>query len=266
MSSGEESRLNQAVRSLWESKAAYWDERMGDGGNEFQSTLVDPAAERLLSIEPGELVLDVASGSGIMSRRLASLGARVVGIDFSETFIDLAARRSGALAERIEYAVVDCTDAGQLLALGEARFDAAVCNMALMDMSDIEALFQTLPRLLKPGGRFVFTIQHPCFNSNAVQAMAEESEPGGDVVYSIKILGYLQVPAGTGAGMPGEPNPHYYFHRPLSELLGICFRAGWVMDGIEEPAFPVDDTPQRVFSWRKYTGIPPVLAVRLRPA
>lgn len=260
------SGLNQEVRSLWESKASYWDERMGDGGNEFQSTLVDPSAERLLEIQPGELVLDVACGSGIMSRRLASIGARVVGIDFSETFIELAARRSGELAERIDYRVVDCTNSEQLLALGEARFDAAVCNMALMDMAEIQPLLSTLPRLVKPGGRFVFTIQHPCFNSNAVQAMAEESEPGGEVIYAIKILEYLHVPAGTGAGMPGEPNPHYYFHRPLSELLGICFKAGWVMDGIEEPAFPVDDTPQRVFSWRKYTGIPPVLAVRLLPS
>jgi len=86
LGSGHPEPLNQEVRTLWESKAAYWDERMGDNGNEFQSTLVDPAAERLLGVEPGEVLLDVACGSGIMSRRLAALGARVVAIDFSQSW------------------------------------------------------------------------------------------------------------------------------------------------------------------------------------
>jgi len=134
-----------------------------------------------------------------------------------------------------------------------------------MDMADIEPLLATLPRLLKAGGRFVFTIQHPCFNANAIRMTVEEGEPGGELIYAIKLLDYLNVPPGTGAGMPGEPNPHYYFHRPLAELLGICFRAGWVMDGIEEPAFPAGAAPVGALSWRAFSGIPPVLAVRLRP-
>ena len=44
---------------------------------------------------------------------------------------------------------MDATDAAQLLALGAGRFDAAVCNMALMDMTTIDPLLRALPRLLK---------------------------------------------------------------------------------------------------------------------
>ena len=44
-------------------------------------------------------------------------------------------------------------------------------------------------------------------------------------------------PAQRGEGIVGQPEPHIYFHRPLNELLGVCFQAGFVMDGIEEPAF-----------------------------
>jgi cyclopropane fatty-acyl-phospholipid synthase-like methyltransferase len=39
--------------------------------------------ERLLALQPGERVLDVACGNGVMARRLALLGGRVTAVDFS---------------------------------------------------------------------------------------------------------------------------------------------------------------------------------------
>ena len=82
--------------------------------------------------------------------------------------------------------------------------------------------------------------------------------------YAVKVSNYLHVPARKGAGMPGEPAPHYYFHRPLGQLLGTCFAAGFVLDGLEEPAFGEDHAGQRPLSWARYTHIPPVLAARAR--
>lgn len=65
--------------------------------------------------------------------------------------------------------------------------------------------------------------------------------------------------------MPGEPAPHWYFHRPLAALLGPCFAAGLVIDGVEEPAFgPEHSVPDRPLSWLNYTDVPPVLVVRAR--
>jgi len=252
------------TRELWDRKAAFWDERFGEG-NEFHRLLIEPATLRLLDIQPNERVLDIACGNGALSRRLAGLGAQVLAFDFSSVFVERARARSTALASQITYQVADATDRDQLLALGEGRFDAAVAGMALMDMPAIDALAEALNRLLRPNGRFVFTVQHPCFNSNAVAMQAETEEREGrlGVVHAMKITGYLDVPPGIGAGMPGEPNPHYYFHRPLSQLLAPFFSSGFVLDGLEEPAFPqIDDA--RALSWASYHQIPPILAVRLR--
>ncbi len=269
---GEEATLARRAREAWEAKAAFWDGMMGEG-NEFQRLLVGPAAERLLGIEPGETVLDVACGNGVFSRRLASLGASVVATDFSEAFIGLARARTerAGLADRAEYRVVDATDEEEMLALGESRFDAAVCNMALMDLPAIEPLLGTLRWLLKPGkGRFVFTVQHPAFNSNGVRLCLEEEDRDGSLVetYAVKVTGYLDLPPGVGAGAPGEPAPHPYFHRPLGELFGACFEAGFVIDGLEEPSFSEPEGeagPRRALSWQNFRGIPPVLAARARP-
>jgi len=254
------------TRAIWESKAEFWDAGMGEG-NAFQRVLIAPAAERLLALHPGETVLDVACGNGVFARRLAKLGARVVAADFSARFLELAQARTTAHADRIAYRLVDATDEEQLLALGEGAFDAAVCNMALMDMPVIEPLLRALGRLLTPAGRFVFSVQHPAFNSNAVQLALDQGDRDGRIVATryVKVFDYLHVPPGKGAGMPGEPAPHWYFHRPLRDLFGACFAAGFVLDGLEEPAFPpvAEDAP---LSWLSFSDIPPVLVARVRRA
>ena len=266
-----ETALARQVHEAWEKKAAFWDEMMGEG-NAFQRVLIGPATERLLQVRPGETVLDVACGNGVFSRRLAQLGARVVAVDFSEKFLELARTRTekAGYGEAVEYLLADATDEEQMLALGEGRFDAAVCNMALMDMSTIDPLMRALRRLLNPGGRFVFSVQHPAFNSNAIRLTLEEEDREGALVetYAIKVTGYLHVPPGKGAGMPGEPVPHPYFHRPISELFGACFSAGFVVDGVEEPSFakPEDGPAKRALDWENFVEIPPVLVARARPA
>ncbi|MGI8538483.1 MAG: class I SAM-dependent methyltransferase [Rubrobacteraceae bacterium] len=261
---GKTHSLNKEARELWDAKASFWDENMGDG-NLFQNTLVGPATERLLEVKPGESILEVACGNGVMSRRLAALGANVVATDFSENFLERAKARD---TENIKYRLVDATDESELLALGDTgSFDSAVCNMALMDMAAIEPLTRALAKLLEPNGRFVFSVPHPCFNSNATTMLAEMDDDDGELStkYSVKISGYLDVPPGKGAGMPGEPNPHYYFHRPLHELLGACFEAGFVMDAVEEPSLGEESRDGgSPLSWRNLTNIPPVIVARMR--
>ena len=268
-----ETTLARQVHEAWEKKAAFWDEMMGEG-NAFQRVLIGPATERLLQPRPGEAVLDVACGNGVYSRRLAELGVRVVAIDSSERFVELARARTekAGYGKAVEYLVTDATDEEQMLSLGEGRFDAAVCNMALMDMSDIDPLMLALRRLLKPKGRFIFSVQHPAFNSNAVTLVLEEEAREGALVetYAVKVTGYLHVPPGMGEGMPGEPVPHPYFHRPLSELFGACFRAGFAVDGMEEPTFAEPEggprSATRALDWENFVEIPPVLVARARPA
>ncbi len=87
--------------------------------------------------------------------------------------IERARARTTESGDRVEFRVVDCMRADALLSLGERRFDAAVCTMALMDMAAIEPLFTALAKLLKAGGRFVFSVLYPCFNSGRVVQIRE---------------------------------------------------------------------------------------------
>ena len=260
-------QAHQETQAAWEANAGFWDERMGEG-NDFVEILIWPATQRLLQPEPGERVLDVACGNGLYARRLAALGVEVVAFDFSPALIERARRRTTGAAGRITYCVLDATDAAALRRLGEREFDAALCQMALFDIAELDPLMQALARLLRPGGRFVFSVMHPCFNSPHMVHMAETEDREGQfaTVYSVKVSGYMTASMARGAAIAGQPQPQVYFHRPLQSLFGAAFAAGFVLDGLEERAFPPDH-PHRhsALSWGgNYSEIPPVLVARMR--
>lgn len=265
--------LANRTREIRELNAAIWDNRMGEG-DDLQNDLIAPAAEGLLKLAEHETVLDVACGNGAFARRLANLGANVLACDLSETFIRLARGRDKGTANGrhpVDYQVVDATDEQELLNLGEGPFDAILCNMALMDIIEIEPLFWAVPRLLTPQGRFAFTILHPAFNHHATHLVAEDSQTDGahTIERSIRMTNYLSVPPTKGSSMSGLPKASYTFHRPLSDILNSAFNAGLVMDGVAEPAFPEGSTTagsSKPFSWTNYPTIPPVFAARFRPA
>ena len=254
-------RLNEEGRQLWNEKAAFWDEMHGDRGNQFHQNLISPAVERLLNLQKDERVLDIGCGNGVLARRLAELGGKVTAVDFSEELIKLAKSRS----DEIDYRIVDATDEIALTSLGKGQFDAITCTMALMDMPEIAPMFRAARALMKAGGRFVIATMHPAFNSNNPVFVHERGDNNGELYseYGLKLRAYLHIPPSKGAGAPNEPNPHYYYHRPLHELLGAVFEAGLVLDGIEEPAFPHDEKVKRL-SWDALWQFPPVLAARLR--
>ena len=78
---------------VWDTLAEWWDDKIGDG-NEFQDYLIEPATERLLGLQSGERVLDIACGAGRFARRMAALGTTVLAIDHSKKFIKRAKERT----------------------------------------------------------------------------------------------------------------------------------------------------------------------------
>lgn len=258
---------NAASRDAWETNAASWDDHMGVGGNDFVNLLIWPGLQKLLGARGGETILDVACGNGLYALRLAELGARVVGFDFSTELIARARSHSALYGNRITCHVIDASDLTAMLALGEGQFDAACSQMALMDMAEIDPLASALRRLIRPGGRFVFAVMHPCFNglhtTFAVETpvQGEESTPQS----ALMVSRYMTPFTGNGLALRQQTQPQPYFHRPLHDLLRPFFRAGFVMDALEEAAFPPEYRPDKVDSWSGvYSEFPPVLMVRLQ--
>jgi 2-polyprenyl-3-methyl-5-hydroxy-6-metoxy-1,4-benzoquinol methylase len=132
-----ERELNDDVRSRWDDNARFWDEQMGASGNDFHLSVVRPSVERLLGRVEGRRILEIACGNGLFARRLAELGADVAATDTSTAMLERARDHP---SKGIEYRLLDAAQPDQLAALASGRFDAVVCNMALMDMADVRPL------------------------------------------------------------------------------------------------------------------------------
>jgi len=225
-----------------------------------------PSIVSLLAPQPGQHILDIACGNGLTSRRLAALGVKVTAFDFSANLIEKAKARSAHHQSLISYHVIDATDEQQLLSLGQETYDSALSNMALFDMADIETLFRTLPRLLKPNGTFVFSLTHPAFNNASSVHVMEEFDDGEiKTVYSVKISRYMTQYHARGIALREQPQPQMYFERPLQYYLNLGFQNGFVLDGFEERAFPPDHPQDWPLGWGgKFSEILPALIARFR--
>lgn len=268
MADAQTAEENAASRAAWNANAAYWDDYMGSEGNSFVRQLIWPAVEALLAVEPGQRILDAACGNGMYTRKLAALGAEVVGFDFAENLIARARAYPAPERGTVDYRVADATDEAGLLALGPGSFDAASCQMALFDMPVIAPLMRAVAQLLRPGGAFVASITHPSFNQAGTIRMAEMIDQDGELItkYSVKIDRYMSSYSEYGVAIDGQPQAQPYFDRPLQEILTPAFAAGFVLDGLVERAFPPgDDHGKNPLSWGShFSEIPPVMVLRFR--
>lgn len=82
------------------------------------------------------------------------------------------------------------------MALGERRFAAVICTMALMDMPVIAPLYRAVRRLLADNGRFVSATAHPAFSSSNPAFVAEMADQDGRLIMTttVKFGAYLSIP------------------------------------------------------------------------
>ena len=204
----QEKDLNQQGRQQWDAKAEFWDNLHGDEGNRFHRELISPAVERLLAIKPGEQILDIACGSGVMARRMAALGAEVTAVDFSPALIARAQARKQVRGNPVVYKVADATDEEALVQLGAGQFAAVTCTMALMDMpSDRPALPGGYPpaqtrwtlclRHLTPG----LQLQPPHFPGRT----GRDGRQANRTTDYMKVEAYLDIPPRLAVGARDEP-------------------------------------------------------------
>ncbi len=106
-----------------------------------------------LNPQPGERILDLATGTGWTSRRIARRGAAVTGVDIAPGLIDAATRLAAAEQLAIDYRQGDAEN----LPFDAASFDAVVSTCGVMFASRPEAAAKELARVCRPGGRIALT-------------------------------------------------------------------------------------------------------------
>ncbi len=247
----------------WNTNAAIWDEAMAEG-SDFQKTLVEPHTLNFLGNLEGKKVLDLACGNGQMSRLMTRLGASVTAIDGSQEMVNLAQQRSKDMS--IAYHVADITKDQAVSFLEASEFDVVLCNMALMDIAELNPVFYLAYKALKKTGIFVFSITHPCFDKSVGSHLTEIYEVDGIRVseHSVKVCKYLTPNTMKVRALPTFPSTHSFFHRSLQSYLSAAFEEGFLMCDMVETAFPQATELTTPSGWQKLPEIPAVFIAKFK--
>ena len=133
----------------------------------FVTDLGSPVLE-LLAPRPGEHILDVGCGDGVLTKKIAELGCSVVGVDSSANFVE-SARKLGLTVVQKSASDMDF----------DPQFDAVFSNAALHWMKDADAVIGRVARALLPNGRFVAEMGgHGCVGT-LLAALIEELDRRG---------------------------------------------------------------------------------------
>ena len=235
----------------WNVMADDLDISVGNNGNRFQRELLFPATLHLLNPKSEERILEIACGNGVFARHLAMLGAKVVAFDYSPKMISYAQKNCALYNDNISLFEIDATQYNQVIALGkDIPFDKAVANMMVMNIPDIAPLFHAVYNILVPNGLFVFSVVHPCFQTPSKEYISDGLGLG--IYHYIETQYCIE---------PVYKKPVWHWHRPLQDLLQNCFKAGFVLDGIEEPVCKLDTG---VYSHPIWEQLPLIIVFRLR--
>lgn len=218
----------------WEKVAAWYDTLIDESRSDHYRDVILPGTLRLLGAKPGERILDVACGQGVLCRRLGALGIESLGIDSAASLVEVARQRARreAPTKSPEFRVGDARD---LPRLAGGPFDAATCIMALMNIDPLEPVIRGVARLLRPGGGFVGVILHPAFRAPQQSAWGWDGPRQYRRVDGYLSTGQAPITMNPGAAAHGsEPVTTWTFHRPLQAYIRMLADAGFVVESLEE--------------------------------
>jgi SAM-dependent methyltransferase len=224
------------VLAAWERNAPVWTDRVRAGADLFREAFNNPSFLAFLPDLTDKEVIDLGCGEGSNTRIFARRGGRMTGVDLSPTMIEAARELEEREHLGIAYHVTSFTD---LSAFPDARFDAAVSTMALMDSPDFAGAAREAYRVLKPGVLFVFSVLHPCFITSGLRWIRDES--GAE--QALAIGGYFETESFVehwrfSNDPDGERFPKFEvpgFPRQLETYINGVIEAGFQITKILEP-------------------------------
>jgi SAM-dependent methyltransferase len=181
-----------------------------------------PALRALLPDLEGKKVVDLGCGFGWFCRWARAQGAsQVLGIDVSERM--LARARADTTDAAITYVKADM----ERLRLDPAAFDLAYSSLALHYVADLAALLAEVHRALAPGGRLVFSVEHPIFTAPTRPQWS--LGPDGTKVWPVD--GYLVEGPRTTDWLARGVVKH---HRTLGTYLNLLVAGGFTIAHVED--------------------------------
>jgi ubiquinone/menaquinone biosynthesis C-methylase UbiE len=186
----------------WERVASRYDAAWSGLTRLFVPPLLDA-----LRLRPGAWLLDVACGPGYVAQAARRRGAMAIGVDFSPTMVEIAARFNPKLQFH--------TGDAQALQYESQSFDAVAMNFGVLHLAAPELAFAEAARVLRPRGRYAFTLWAGPEQSPGMKIVADAIAAHADM--------NVKLPEG----------PAYFSYESAAECSPALQRAGFDVDTLE---------------------------------
>lgn len=215
----------------WGSVADWYDDVVNDGDS-YQKNVLLPNLLRIVEPKKGMTILDLACGQGYFSRALAAAGAKVIGCDISIELVEKAQAQKVAGGDT-EYYVAPADD---LSLIDPSSVDVVVCILALQNIENLTGALTEAARTLRPGGRFIFVLNHPAFRIPGAADWGWDEEAGIQYRRIDQYMSESRVNIDMTPGERDEKKKKYTvsFHRPLQVYFKALNKAGFSVTRLEE--------------------------------
>lgn len=224
---------NWEVPTSWDDVANWYDGWMGQQGGEYHRQVAIPALLQLLDPKAGETVLDIGAGQGVLAPYLQEAGMVYLGVEASPKLVRRARKRH----RHAQFALGDARSLAKIATVEKDGFDTAVFLLSIQDMDPLDAVLHSAAWALKPGGRLVILMTHPCFR------IPRQSGWGWDAQRRLRYrridryLTALRVP--LRPGKRGKGRVTRSFHRPLQAYINGLAACDLLVEQLQE--IPLED-------------------------
>jgi len=235
---------------MWEDPevSLWWQREFTDGADpEYTEQILPLIAEAL---DGSALIYDVGTGEGQVARMLAAQGSAVFGADpFVAQVAEAQGRGGGPSYVQAEAAAAPFAD---------ASFDAAVACLVFEHIVDLDRAIAEVSRVLKPGGQFLFLLNHPLLQTPDSGWIDDHMVDPPEQYWR---LGPYLLECHTSEEVHKDVFIEF-IHRPLSRYLNALASSGLYLRRMDEPAPPekfLAKSPAR----QAASAIPRLLALHL---
>ena len=219
----------------WGGVADWYNNHLEKSDDTYHTKVIFPNLLRMLGDVTGKKVLDLACGQGIFSQQLRDKGALVTGVDVGKELIAIAESHNEGIKEKGTHKVSFFTGTSDdLYMVKNATFDIVVCVLALQNIEELQKTVDEVSRVLAPGGKFIFVLNHPSFR-NAKQTYWGYNE--AEAVQYRRVDEYMSESHVRIDMTPGSIKDKKFtvsFHRPLQVYVKALSKHGLLLSRLEE--------------------------------